>query len=438
MKGSYTSIMNRGGDGPDGAQTILLDCSKNEIFTPSNGLKSLQRKLKGLYKTTTCKDEIGPDRLEGHKVCMFVGPRTKFKADEFDAMKSYMEGGGSILITLGEGGETRYDTNVNFFLEEYGIAVCNDAIVRSSYYKYHHPKECVVTGGVLNREIERAAGKQAGKQGAKQGGQPAAASALTFLYPFGATLSVQKPAVPVLSSGNISLPVNRPICAFYETKNGSGGRLAVLGSSHMLSDQYLGKEENGKVFDVLMKWLTDKDFKLNAIDAEDPEVSDYHFLPSTAKCAEQLRTCLQESDEVPKDVQSLFDRTLFNIDTSILPEAVGLYDKLGVPQEPLSLITPQFETPLPPLQPAVFPPTFREPEPPQLDLFDLDEAFSSERVRLAQLTNKCNDDDLEYFIRECGEILSVSHKLDADKRDGKHILEHIFRQVVDFKKTELE
>jgi len=31
----------------------LLDCSKNEIFTPSNGLKSLQRKLKGLYKTTT-------------------------------------------------------------------------------------------------------------------------------------------------------------------------------------------------------------------------------------------------------------------------------------------------------------------------------------------------------------------------------------------------
>lgn len=40
-------------------------------------------------------------------------------------MKAYMESGGSILITLGEGGETRYDTNVNFFLEDYGIAVCN-------------------------------------------------------------------------------------------------------------------------------------------------------------------------------------------------------------------------------------------------------------------------------------------------------------------------
>lgn len=29
------------------------------------------------------------------------------------------------------------------------------------------------------------------------------------------------------------------------------------------------------------------------------------------------------------------------------------YDQLKVPHEPLSLITPQFETPLPPLQPAV-------------------------------------------------------------------------------------
>ena len=74
-------------------------------------------------------------------------------------------------------------------------------------------------------------------------------------------------------------------------------------------------------------------------------------------------------------------------------------------------------------------PSMRELPPPALDLYDLDEHFSTEKLRLAQLTNKCNDDDLEYFIRECGEILSVSHKLDNDKRDGKHILEYIFRQV---------
>jgi hypothetical protein len=37
----------------------------------------------------------------------------------------------------------------------------------------------------------------------------------------------------------------------------------------------------------------------------------------------------------------------------------------------------------------VFPPQFRELPPPCLDLFDLDEQFSSEKVRLAQITNKC-------------------------------------------------
>lgn len=43
----------------------------------------------------------------------------------------------------------------------------------------------------------------------------------------------------------------------------------------------------------------------------------------------------------------------------------------------------------------VFPPSFRELSPPPLELFDLDETFSSEKARLAQITNKC----------ECGQIL---------------------------------
>ena len=45
------------------------------------------------------------------------------------------------------------------------------------------------------------------------------------------------------------------------------------------------------------------------------------------------------------------------------------------------------------------------------------------------------DDDLEYFLRECGNILGVANRLEPEKRDGKHILEYIFKQVVEFKKT---
>ncbi|KAH3694027.1 hypothetical protein DPMN_081466 [Dreissena polymorpha] len=45
-----------------------------------------------------------------------------------------------------------------------------------------------------------------------------------------------------------------------------------------------------------------------------------------------------------------------------------------------------------------------------------------------------SDDDLEYYVRECGDILGVTTNLAQDKRDAKHILEYIFTQVVEFKK----
>lgn len=63
-----------------------------------------------------------------------------------------------------------------------------------------------------------------------------------------------------------------------------------------------------------------------------------------------------------------------------VPAAIGLYEQLAVKKAPLSLIPPAFETPLPPLQPATFPPCPSEPPPPALELFDLDDAFAGEQV----------------------------------------------------------
>lgn len=61
---------------------------------------------------------------------------------------------------------------------------------------------------------------------------------------------------------------------------------------------------------------------------------------------------------------------------------MSLYDKLGVKRHALTLIQPQFEAPLPPLQPAVFPPAIREPPAPPLELFDLDESFATDQVSI--------------------------------------------------------
>lgn len=40
-------------------------------------------------------------------------------------LKDYMDGGGNVMVMLGEGGETKYETNINFLLEEFGIMVNN-------------------------------------------------------------------------------------------------------------------------------------------------------------------------------------------------------------------------------------------------------------------------------------------------------------------------
>lgn len=256
---------------------------------------------------------------------------------------------------------------------------------------------------------------------------------MSFVYPFGATLTVDKRAISVLSTGSVCFPLNRPICAFHSSKN-TKGKLVVLGSAHIFSDQYIDKEENNKVQEVLLRWLTTDDFHLNNIDAEDPEISDYFFIPDSTKLGESLRVSLQEGDEIPRDYSQMFHENIYSVDTNYVPSVIRAFDELKVKHEQLQLITPQFETPLPPLQPAVFPPQFRELSPPALDLFDLDDAFSSEKSRLAQITNKCSDEDLEYYVRECGDILGVSNKLAPESRDAKHILEYVFAQVVEFKK----
>ena len=49
-----------------------------------------------------------------------------------------------------------------------------------------------------------------------------------------------------------------------------------------------------------------EELELNQIDAEDPEISDYNMIPDTLLMSDRLRTCLQESDEVPSDFTRLF------------------------------------------------------------------------------------------------------------------------------------
>ncbi|KAF5398126.1 Intraflagellar transport protein 52 [Paragonimus heterotremus] len=344
--------------------TIVFNQTKKEAFALTTHFKEITRRLKTTWKFVVNKDEITAERLSFAKLFVIAGAVEKFSAAEFQTIKRYIENGGAVLVLMGENGESKYTTNINFLLEQYGIMVnsgkmrsllsdiifYSDAVVRTSYFKYFHPKEALIPNGILNRAIAEAAGKNTS---VCFGEDISHKVALQFLYPYGATLNVAKPSIALLSTGSVAFPLNRPVCAIYKSKGNDGGSLGVVGSAAMFTDSYVTKEDNFKIFEVLLNLLTTDSITLNTIDAEDPEIETYHQVPDVTSLANSLKSCLQESDEIPQNIAELFDQSLFNMDLNLVPQALNAYEKLQVKHEPLSLITPQFETPLPPIQPAV-------------------------------------------------------------------------------------
>jgi intraflagellar transport protein 52 len=470
---------------------VCFNACRKELLQPNKGFKQLHRKLKQFCAVEVNKEDIQLEKLLPFDLVVFGTPQEDLADGDLKVVKDYLDLGGSVLMTLGDGHGGKY-SYLNQRLEQwFGIGVNEDCVVRTVLHKYFHPKEVCVTNGVTNREINRAAGKvvvgaaapsqgvnafgvkgkaagaarpsvvstgtnfsasRAGASGSFAAGGGASAepvhtgpTSLVFVYPHGLTMNVQRPAVPILSSGFMAYPLNRPIGAVWESSdqvdhNGQKkkGKLMVLGSGMMLDDQWLPKEENDKLATVLFDYLFHH-LKLNQIDADEPDVTDYHYLPDTASLAERLRVAVEESEELPRDFTKLFDFTTFKLDTNLIPSVISTYQKLNIKHEPLTLIPPEFQAPLPPRLPATFEPTHREPPPPALDLFDLDEHFAPERVRLSQLTNKCSSDDLEFYITEGSEIIGVTKKLRSPRnRDPRALLDYIFRQIVQYKKLNLE
>lgn len=229
----------------------------------------------------------------------------------------------------------------------------------------------------------------------------------------------------------------------------------------MFDDQYLSRGDNAQLLSAIMSLLA-RDHPLIPVDRDRPEYNDPQQTPDIEALSERLRSCLQDSEEIPVDFTQLFDLSLSRFDLSLVPEVIKLYEvcvvvfvicvhsflvpqRLCVKREPLNLIPPQFEVPLPQLQPAIYMPSFRDMPPPPLELFDLDSAFSSEKHQLAQLTNKCTDDDLEYYLREAGEVLGVSEAIrqqraasgaEAGKVTANAVLSFLVSKIVNYKRLD--
>lgn len=210
----------------DALTKILFDCTKNESHTPKSGFKSLSRRLRNMFKPEKleAREDFTAEVLSKAGILVMGNPRERFSVTEFDALKQYVLRGGSLLVFAAEGGEAAAGTNINYLLEEFGISINNDCVVRTVHYKYLHPKEAHISDGILNREVVAQVGR-ARKGGRDEESEPSPAPAavsrragkdfdgtgLDFVYPYGATLTVQKPAIAVLATGKIAYPMNRPL-----------------------------------------------------------------------------------------------------------------------------------------------------------------------------------------------------------------------------------
>lgn len=108
----------------DNSQSILFNQSKDEPYTLSSGYKKFQHELKS-WKMAVNREDITLERLVQAKLFVSASPTKKFSAAELDALKRYVSPphSGSILILLTEGGESKLNTNINVFLDEFGIKV---------------------------------------------------------------------------------------------------------------------------------------------------------------------------------------------------------------------------------------------------------------------------------------------------------------------------
>ncbi|KAF8384454.1 osm-6 [Pristionchus pacificus] len=395
-----------------GGTKVLIDESKKEQFNVLSGFRGLVKKLRSEWTVESNTDEISDGTFINCRI--FIIPAPRAKSMPFGSFSKMAEANPSWALT--------------------SITFSRNCVIRTVFYKYFDPKEALVSNGIINRAIPTAAGKPSGSD------QNANAQSLAFVYPYGCTLNINRSSSAVLSTGSTCFPVSRPIAAFH-THEESNGRMVVVGSSHLFHDTYIDKEDNAKILKVFMDFLNGE-VDPNKMDASEPDLTDYYPVPDHIYLSEQLKVPLSEGDTdtslIGSDFMKLFDAKLTSFDFSKWPSVIKAYDELNVKADRLSFITPTFEVPILRLQPAVFPPNFRELPPPDLEMFDLDEMFSSREVRLTQLVYKCEEKDLEYFIREAGDACDVTTSLPANDRTARRILERVLHHLIEYKKNNID
>lgn len=399
---------------------VTFHTSKVKFFNLENYKTCCRKLVSSGFSIAVSKGRIKNESLFKSHIFILIGPKESFDVNEIILLNKYIKRGGKLLVT----DQCGKSSNINLLVGQFGINFRNDSVFRTHRYRnYFHPCEALISDGIVNESIysmEKKVVKDSHISEYKH---------FPILYPYGCTLNVKNSSVVLVSTGSVCFPFNRPICAFYKDML-SQGRIVAIGSTNMFSDNYIKKEHNIRLFQIVLNILTDENIRLSLADVQSPDLSDYSMIPNIADLSAFPYCYLQETGEIPFDI-NLFRSKLFPFDNRYLVKVLQAFKELDVEHKKLRYIKPKFEVPLPSITPASMPPRFRDLTHPALDLMDLDEFFMSTPSRLDRLSFKCTDDDLEYYITECAKAFDIPLK------DSKYILHYVCKELCLFKRNRL-
>jgi hypothetical protein len=148
-----------------------------ESHTRSSGFKELNRRLDQLFPDrrkieaklregtagfASLSKALGSD--SGMAVLVSGNPSRSLSTSEQQKLVDFIVDGGHLVVAASAGGCA--GTNFNDMLSLFGITVNQDAVIRSAFHKYFHPKEVFITDGIVSRNtvdsIERTAESSTG------------------------------------------------------------------------------------------------------------------------------------------------------------------------------------------------------------------------------------------------------------------------------------
>jgi len=111
--------------------------------------------LKAEFKNVAInRGVLSSQLLSNADIYIFYAPKDVYTLEEIALIRTYLSQGGSVLVIMANA-ENRKAGSINGLISEYGITVNNDSVLRAAYKKYTHPREALVSNGILIDEIVR-------------------------------------------------------------------------------------------------------------------------------------------------------------------------------------------------------------------------------------------------------------------------------------------